>query len=355
MSIKIFNTNDSQLWREYLNYLPEENRDIYYTPEYYKIYQEYGDGHACCFVYEDQGDIALYPFFINSINNLGYQLNDNYYDIQGAYGYNGVITSSYNSDFINRFYKEFNNYCRDNNIIAEFTRFHPILKNKLFSESHLDVIYDRHTVVVNLDNGIDKIWAEDYSGTNRNMIRKAEKNKIVICKTDKKSDYLLFADLYNETMNQIKADPYYFFNEKYFINIQDYFNYNSLLLLAYYEGNVVAGSLFFFYNKIAHYHLSARNINYNNFPATNYLLNYAILESIKSGMKYLHLGGGTTNGENDPLFKFKCNFSKSRLDFYIGKKIYNNEIYSEVVEQWKQRNPENVGHTNKLLLKYRYL
>jgi hypothetical protein len=45
---------------------------------------------AKCFVYQKGSNITLYPFLINSVNALGYNLDKEYFDIQGAYGYNGV-------------------------------------------------------------------------------------------------------------------------------------------------------------------------------------------------------------------------------------------------------------------------
>ena len=87
-------------WNLYFQRIPAEKRDIYFTPEYYSLYQNYGDGEACCFVFEKDGDVVLYPFLRNAITHLGYSLDKEYYDIQGAYGYNGIIASNHSSAFI---------------------------------------------------------------------------------------------------------------------------------------------------------------------------------------------------------------------------------------------------------------
>ncbi len=127
--IEVLDISESQKWSNLLKQLPLHLQDIYYTPEYYKVYEIYGDGKALCFVYHYGSNLALYPFFLNRINNLGYDLNESYYHIEGAYGYNGVISSSNDPDFIKNFYEDFNKYCKENNIIAEFTRFHPLFEN----------------------------------------------------------------------------------------------------------------------------------------------------------------------------------------------------------------------------------
>ena len=176
MNYKILNLKNRQKWKILLNVLPINQQDVYFTPEYYDLYERNGDGKAQCFVFKDNGEVALYPFLINSVNELGYNLNDEYYDIQGAYGYNGVISSSYNIEFRRKFFDAFNEYCKGNNIIAEFMRFHPLLNNYKFSNFFMKIIKDRYTVFLNLKKGYDLIWKDDYSSKNRNMIRKAHKS-----------------------------------------------------------------------------------------------------------------------------------------------------------------------------------
>ncbi|MCD4731451.1 MAG: hypothetical protein K8R74_12670, partial [Bacteroidales bacterium] len=146
MVFKILDLSIKKDWNCYLTKIPANQQDIYFTPEYYELYEKNGDGKAKCFVFEQNEKISLYPFLINSINELGYKLDNECFDIQGAYGYNGVISSSYDVVFINDFYKSFDNYCRENNIIAEFTRFHPLLSNFKISEQNLNVVFDRKTI-----------------------------------------------------------------------------------------------------------------------------------------------------------------------------------------------------------------
>lgn len=74
---EILNLSDSTKWKHYMEQLPVEQQDIYYTPGYYRLYEDLDDGKACCFVFKKGGDIALYPFLINSVNELGYDLIEN--------------------------------------------------------------------------------------------------------------------------------------------------------------------------------------------------------------------------------------------------------------------------------------
>lgn len=356
MSYKILSLSNKQEWKDNINKLPLDQQDIYYTPEYYELYENYNDGKAKCFAFEKNDKIALYPFLINAINNLGYKLDDNYFDIQGAYGYNGVLTNSMDPDFIDEFYKSFNEYCTQNNIIAEFTRFHPLLGNQEFSKDHLQIIFDRKTVALALTTDYESIWLNEYSSKNRNMIRKARKNGYVseIIEIPTLSQTNTFIDIYVYSMRMVEADEYYFFNKDFFHNTFSFLKKYALLFNVIDKNkNVVCSSIFFHYGDFFHYHLSGRTIQADN-SVNNFLLDEAVKFAQKKGAKKFHFGGGRTSNPNDSLLSFKSSFSKTRVPFYIGKKIYNKPIYDEVVSQWENKNPEKKLKLKNHLLKYRY-
>ena len=105
-NFKILTLKEKVEWLNYYNRLPISMQDVYYAPEYYEIYENHFDGEAKCFIYDDGKNLALYPFLINKINDLGYDLDDDYFDIRGAYGYNGVVYSSDDQNFRKKFYEE---------------------------------------------------------------------------------------------------------------------------------------------------------------------------------------------------------------------------------------------------------
>jgi hypothetical protein len=341
-------------WDNYLNRFPLNIQDLYYSYKYYKIYEINGDGVAECFFYEENGDIAMYPFLKNSINKLGFSLDDEYFDIQGAYGYNGVISTTNDTSFIDNFYASFSNYCNDNNIIAEFTRFHPNLNNQFFSQKWMNVFFDRNTVSLNLLPKKEQIWTDYYSSKNRNMIRKALKNNVEIFTSNDRNDYILFYSIYKQTMRNVNADSYLYFNEEYFINFINFLPENHELILAKYNNQIVGGMILLFHEDYAHYHLSARMSEYGNLALNNLFLDYSINLAKEKKCKIFHFGGGTSSEQNDSLLKFKLNFSKSKSDFYIGKKIHNESIYKQVIDVWESNNPEKKDYYKNILLKYRF-
>lgn len=339
---------NSEAWNRYLQQIPAEKRDIYFTPEYYSLYQNYGDGEACCFVFEKDGDIVLYPFLRNPITPLGYHLDKEYYDIQGAYGYNGIIASTYNPDFIKAFWDTFDLWCQENSIVAEFSRFHPLLNNQKLASPKMKTFFSRHTVALDLTD--DDIWMHQISSKNRNMIRKAEKEGVSIIESD---DYETFRKLYNGTMSDLHAEDFYFFPPEYYSEYKQTFKDESLLCLAIYDRKVIAGSMFMYSEDYAHYHLSARDREYSRYAANNLILWYGIQKAKERGCKWLHFGGGTTGDDNDSLLKFKRDFSKTLGEFWIGKRVHNETIFNEIIQQWQTKYPESYAANKVKLLGYR--
>jgi len=336
---EILTTSDTEKWNQYLSKLPIEQQDVYFTPEYYKLYESNGDGTAYCFVFKDHNDLAMYPFLINRINDLGYDLDDEYYDIQGAYGYNGVITTSQNKEFISKFYNAFRSFVKDKKIICEFTRFHPLLNNVDISKNYLSTKFDRYTIALKLNVPYEEIFTDYYSGNNRNMLRKANKSKVIVDIGNTTEYYKNFFNIYYETMDKVNADKEYYFSEQYFNSFNILLSDNSFVIMLYDGLKYIAGGLFMQYGIYTHYHLSGRSslcsINY----ATNLIIDTAIKYSQQKKISFIHLGGGRTNNMNDSLLKFKQNFSPVKYKFYIGKAIHNINIYNSIISQWKEKYP----------------
>ncbi|MFN8258883.1 MAG: GNAT family N-acetyltransferase [Bacteroidales bacterium] len=353
MTWTILSLNDSDLWNSAIKELPENQQDIYYTPEYYRLYKEYGDGEPFCFVFRSDNHIALYPFLKNPVNTHQFGYDNKCYDIQGAYGYNGAISSSFDEKFKDKFRIAFEEFCKTENIIAEFTRFHPLLNNHSFFDKRMTVIKDRQTVWLNLEEDYESIWSNAYSSNNRNMIRKSQKNNIRIEITSDENEYQDFYYLYLNTMKEVGALPYYYFDPAYALNFNSFLGMNQKLFFAVFEDKKICTMLMMIYGEYAHYHLSGRVKEFANLAANNLILDAAIQFAKQQGARVFHFGGGNSNNSDDPLYKFKSNFSKARADFYIGKKVHNPEIYNKICQSWEVQNPEKKEKYSKFLLKYR--
>jgi CelD/BcsL family acetyltransferase involved in cellulose biosynthesis len=105
------------------------------------------------------------------------------------------------------------------------------------------------------------------------------------------------------------------------------------MFYAVMDGQIIAMSIMLFANDQMHYHLSGSMIEYRNLAPSNLLLYKAALWGCERGYKTFHLGGGVGSGE-DGLYKFKAAFNKnSDYQFSIGKEIFNQEKYDELVAE----------------------
>jgi lipid II:glycine glycyltransferase (peptidoglycan interpeptide bridge formation enzyme) len=355
-NFELLSLSDAGKWREYLKMLPNNQQDIYFTPEYYRLYDEIGDGKAQCFVFQQGNVLALYPFLINSVNQCGFDLDKEYFDIQGAYGYNGVLSSSYDPDFVDAFYKTFGDWCNKNNVIAEFTRFHPLLSNVRFSKNHLLTSFDRIIVKLTLDNysSIENIREISYCKQARKDYRQALKKGLYYSIANDEAEYALFYELYYDTMEHIGADRYYFFNQTFFRHVfQCLKDKHFLILIFNAEHILVGGFIIFLFGHFSSNFLSAGSISHRKMNINDLMQDIAIKIALEKGCSTLLFGGGNSPSIDDPLLKFKSKFSTETDNFYIGKKTHNPIVYDEVIRQWQFRYPEKLEKFKHHLLKYR--
>ena len=347
--IKVLTLKNEKEWRVYLEKLPRSERDIYYTPEYYRFFKEHGDGEPHCIVYEQGELLVLYPFLLNNINCLGYDLESQYYDIQGVYGYNGIISNLPKAVCQSEFYREYDLWVKSKNIVSEFLRFNPYLKNVELSSCYYTTILNRYTVLLELNQTYDNIWRYCYSNKNRN-----NKNNIKIEFGSSKEYIDKFYNTYLSAMKKIGADNYYYFKKNLFLrhfNKSEHFKY----IIAVKEGIVVATMLLIHYHEYAHYHLSGKSPECTDNSTVNIMLDEAIKYSMNCGANKFHFGGGLSISKDDPLFKYKSNFSKTILSHYIGKNIYNSDIYESIIDQYRQKHPLLYAKYKNVLQVYRYI
>lgn len=351
---KIYTLTDSKGWEEAIAFLDDTHKDIYFTPQYHRIFELLGDGKACCFVFTIDKDVYIRPFLLNSIRPLGLGVHKEYFDIQSVYGYSGPITTNLNEEFLAAAQTTFQEFCKSENIIAEFTRFHPLLNNHEL-DTTTDVIFDRETVAINLTAGYEGIWKSEYSVNARNMIRKAQKlaYRCDFVTSPSREQINTFTKLYEMNMAKVAAAKYYLFNDLFFHNTFSFLQEKVALINILDNKNVtVAATLLLRHKPYLHYHLSARIPTVDN-SVNSFLIDSIVQYGIENGYENLHLGGGRSGAQDDSLLKFKRNFSKTTRQFYIGKKIINASAYEAVVDLWGQKYPEKKSFNKSVLLKYR--
>lgn len=349
--IKIYNELDRDIWnktvKSFLNW------DIYYLYEYALSFKIHGDGDIFLVYFEYQNDRLCYVVMQKDIANSslfrGKLYNGFYYDWETPYGYGGpLVDRPLSKEAQNVFKVELNEYCTRNNIVSQFIRFHPLLKNFEVLQNFIETKYLRDTIFI--DTSVDKNEImSNMASKNRNMVRKAIKNDVSIVRVDI-NELQNFIPMYIETMQKNKADEYYIFNSEYFDSLRKMSD-NVCVFYAMYNDIPISGAIIYYNYKFAHYHLSGSHVNYRKYAPSNLLLYEVACWAHARGIKLFHLGGGMS--PDDSLFGFKKQFNKhGRAPFVVGRTIFNKEAYDFLLDV-REKNEESFDRNNGFMIQYR--
>ena len=326
---QVFTQKESDIWHQKLSLFPKS--DVYYYPEYADAFRVNGDGEPICIFYEKDGFRALNVVMKRPVPNPHNNEDLNQYcDFVTPYGYGGFLLSDNDPEALAGFVKAYEKYCKEEQVVAEFVRFHPVINNAHDVDSLYQVIDLGHTVC--MDTSSEEVIFKNITSKNRNMIRKAEKNGVEIRTGNSKELYLKFEEIYNETMRKVDADAYYFFKEDFYDSIREQLKDNSTIFYAVKEDEIIAMSIILFSEGAMHYHLSASKREYQTYAPTNLILYKAACWGAQNGMRTFHLGGGLGSRE-DHLYHFKKEFNRGEdTQFSIGKKVFIQDVYDKLCE-----------------------
>ena len=329
--IQIFDMTQRKEWDEVVRSFAEY--DVYYLSGYVRAFEIHGDGEPQLLYYEDNGLRGIYVYMKRKT------AIDGVYDSITPYGYGGfLLEGDQSEENLKELWVAYVQKMKEMNIVDNFVRYHPVLANAVPMKMCSDVIDLGKTVAMDLTSE-DVIWTNIHS-KNRNMIRKAEKNGIVIKHGQGLELFDEFIKIYNATMDKDNAEEYYYFKPEFYRSIHEDLKDNYEMFWAEFEGKIIAMSIMIFANGRLNYHLSGSDIEYRNLAPSNLLLYKAAIWGCEKGMKTFHLGGGVGSGE-DNLFKFKIAFNRfSDYQFSIAKHIFDKEIYDRLVEERASRDSE---------------
>lgn len=304
--------------------------DIYFEPDYAELY-ETEENRAVEYRFECE-----YGFITNLFlkRQIDIKLPDEvqYYDLATPYGYGGPVIHWTNDKekLIQAYMDDFGRYTEKEHIIAEFVRFHPILGNGVDFKEVYKSIFDRKTVGTNLT--YDDVIAKEFSKHKRKDIRKALKNPEIRYEvTENPSTLQDFLKIYYSTMDRDKADDYYYFKPDYFQTMLEKFREHITAGRVFLGDQLIAMGVYFRYGKYLHAHLSGTLSEYLDYSPAN-ILKYALaVYGHENGYEVIHYGGGTSRSPENGVYKFKKEFGKNtEFDFYIAKKVWNEEIYKQI-------------------------
>lgn len=309
-------------------------KDLYFEFDYGKLYEEIEDG--TCEVFEFQGNYGtVNHLFIKRL--IPGRLTDTpFYDLVTPYGYGGPVIvackEGKKAELAREFIAAFQEYCKENRIVSEFIRFHPVFDNAHDFKECYEVVYKRNTIQTNLADFNDPILSE-YSASCRRDIRQALKAGVEYNIILNPTDLNGFKEMYYKTMARNDADSVYYFDDSYFSQCIELFGNSLVVVEVKFQGKVIGMSLNFVSGKIIHAHLTGTLKEFHHLSPA-YVLQYALaLWGKENGINLIHHGGGRTGEQNDKLYLFKKKFGRNKeLKYYYGCKIWNEEIYGKLCQ-----------------------
>lgn len=310
--------------------------DIYFNKAYGALYEKTEKGSCETFEFRNPLGLVRHMFVKREIP-IALAGDRPYYDLITPYGYGGPIMEAVNYSDRKRlaadFIRAFGDYCRNGDVVSEFIRFHPVLKNVADFMDSYDTVFMRNTIQTRLTATEDPLMSE-YSASVRRDIRKGLKRGVEYKVIVNPDNLDRFRDLYLQTMKRNNADDYYYFDEDYFAQCLTLLGPQIVIVEVTWRGILIAMSLNFVSNDLLHVHLTGSLEEYHHLYAPN-ILQYALLEwGRDNGIRLIHHGGGRTNEAEDKLYLYKKKYGKGEeLQFHIGKKIWNPEIYAELCKE----------------------
>lgn len=300
--------------------------DFHHTSFYHKI-DNIHRSLLFCAKYED--DFIAIPLVVRPIESTGL------FDATSVYGYAGPISnkpgiSDLGNNLLIYFKRNFDLYCRDNNIICIFSRLHPLIDQKVIFSDFGDISDLNSTIAIDL-----RLLPEDqksqYRKSNKSEINQLKKRGFSIVEAKSESEIDIFIAIYYETMDRVAAPAYYYFTRDYFYSFLKNDSFRSKLLLARVNDEVVAGAIFTYTHKIMQYHLAGTIGDYIKDAPMKLILDEARLSGNELGLEFLHLGGGVGGSDQDSLFRFKAGFSHLHCQYSVWKYIIDPSKYMQLV------------------------
>jgi len=305
-----------------------KNYDVNYLSGYAKAFQVHGEGEPILVYYNDgmtramnvvmKRDIATFSAFQGKLPL------DTYYDLSTPYGYGGFWIEGKGIQAVNDAYDE---YCLEMGYVSEFVRFH------LYSDSRNGfngtVETHAHNIVRDLDLPLE-IIEKDFEHKVRTNIRRACSAGLKVEFDTEGKRINDFLDIYYETMDRTCAGKEFYFSKAFFDELNQMKDQHVFIHVLC-DQKVISSELVLYGTENCYPFLCGTRQEYFDLRPYDSLKYESFRWAKEKGLKRAILGGGF--GCDDGIYKFKKSFAPHGVcDYYIGKKIFNKEIYDKLVD-----------------------
>lgn len=333
MSFSILSAwDDAAKWANIIDMLPAHLRDVHFSPEFMAAQAMLGhDPRLAIYAYQDY--IVVQPFIVRDVEIGGKATG--YRDIASAVGGYGGPLSNHNCTLYAWFIEAFQGWCRDNRIVSEFCALHPMLlgHQKMLLASGPKLSERKQVVVIDLTG--PAAGADAYHKRRAQGVTAAWRNTVRVMNYPYSTGAVApataahFVELYRETMLRQQAAQRWWLPDEYLIELCKF----GVVFAAYAVGEDKPESAAILVGRksgdrsTAYYHLAGNALRHPNVGANDLLVHEMAAWAKLAGFRWLHLGGGATAAEDDPVLFYKAGFSDLRRPAMSYFRVFDPSSY----------------------------
>lgn len=290
------------------------NYNYSFNDQWAKNVAQFENGKFCNYTLKDGNEICYFHYIKRDIaNELSFLKKGKWFDIVTPFDYGGIYYT--NEALLGKFLKGFEEHCQKENIISGFFRFNPLLKqNYTILEQYIDITKVQEHVFIQLNTEYKK----EFSKRKLRNIQKASKYNYALIENDTIEN---FYKIYLESMHRVHSSEYFLFDKDV---LQRLLQFSKIFSIRF-EDSTVSSIFIIEDDETIYYFLGGTASAYLDY-GFNSLLFDLVCSYYSSTKKRFFLGGGK-NG----LYQYKKEFSNQTVPFYIGKKIFNKDMYNELI------------------------
>ncbi len=341
-TVTVLGTSDRSLWRSCL----PAGRSVFGSLEMATIAEQYLGYSPRLFVFRLEETTVTYPLLLRTTATLPFTAGrrpDGWDSLSPEY--TGPLASQpITARAAEHFRRCLADFCRQERIISEFAHLHPWHWTPELHEPGA-VSPNRQIVYVDLNWPEERLQTESFTYACRKNIKRAEAAGVRVWAAESLAEIGQFHRLYTQTMDRNQAQARYYFPLEYFAAIFASMPANARFVLAAYEGQVVAGTLYLHDDTDVYSYLGGADYAFQHLRPTNAVIRATIGWAQQQGKQRLILGGGYQ--PNDSIFRFKASFSPLSATFQVYRQVHLPHVYAALNQAWSahyQRPIEPAGY-----------
>lgn len=321
--LHMFTADQADLWKEVLDQVGVY--DFHHLPSYHRLAEMRGEGDARLLVFQENGHVIAFPVLVRHVEQV--RLAE-VKDVTSAHGYLGPLSSpGVPEDTRQRFLGELQAYYKSQGIITAFSRLHPLMDQSAILDGYGMITEIGVTASIDLTLP-SEVQVASYRKSNRYEIQRLRKSGFT-CAEDGMERLDDFIRIYHDTMRQLNADPFYFYDRAYFEYLLGYMSDVMHLFICKDGETVACVGLFSNCNGIIQYHLAGTAAEYRRLAPMKLMLDTVREWGVSTGAKTFHLGGGV-GAQRDSLYEFKMSFGSREHGFLVWKHVVDQKLYDEI-------------------------